>query len=84
LLTGKHILQCWAVGIVVNVLLVPLSIIVPSISRLLTLPLWIFGGHGDIFVLMFLGGSLFYGAVCFGVLALIIRRKNLKQVDAAS
>ena len=69
-----------------------LSIVLPFVFGVFTAPLWILpalvgmGAHDNIFVLGFIGGSLFYGAVCFGVLALIVRRRNLKRmrVDAAS
>jgi hypothetical protein len=92
LFTGKHILQSWALGVVAVFVFTALSLVAPSVFGGFTVPLRILaapigiGAPDNIFVLAFVGGSLFYGAVCFIVLALIVRRENLKRmrVDTAS
>src|SRR5260221_8183694 len=78
LFSVKRILQCWAVGVVAVFVFGALGLVAPSATAALTFPLWMFPalvgmGAPNISVLMFLGGSLFYGAVCFVVLALIVR-----------
>jgi hypothetical protein len=86
LFTLKHVAQCSGVGVVAVLTFWALSSVVPSVFGVFTVPLWILpavvgmGAHDNMFLLMFLGGSVFYGTVSFIVLALVIRRKNLKRL----
>ena len=84
LFSVKRILQCWAVGVVAVFVFGALAILAPSVGLVIvvTFPLWILPAllgmsTHDISVLMFLGGSVLYGAVCFAVLTLIVRAKKL-------
>jgi hypothetical protein len=84
LFTLKHVGQCWGIGVAAVLAFGALSSGLPSVFGIFTLPFWILpavvgmSAHDNVFFLMFVGGSVFYGAVSFIVLALVIRRKSLK------
>src|ERR1700676_4283487 len=81
LFSVKHVLQCWALGFIAVIValstVVPTLLFsgvrVLRLLGVFTVPVWILpsliglGVHNNILTLflMFLGGSLFYGAVCF-------------------
>ncbi len=82
LFSVKHILQCWAIGVVAVFVFGALGLVAPSATLVFTFPILIlFALVGmsapNVSVLVFLLGSMFYGAVCFVVLALIVRGKHL-------
>jgi hypothetical protein len=81
----KRILQSWAIGVVAVFVSGALLMAAPSVGlvEVFTFPLWLLptlvgvGASANLSVWMFLVDSLFYGAVFFVVLALIIHGKTL-------